>query len=218
MSWKQRFTFRDKRYTEQEVGGTVFRFYPNRMALLTEARDLSAPVAKAISVLFADESRDNASAVKRHREGEFYMEDIHTEALSEDMAKYRQGERDRAIESIMTTLADKRSLILLGRLFMDSLRDEFPYKADRSVQEVEEFLYGHEGDDSDYQGLDAPMLVEMFRGWLAGNAKVFGDVGEKMVGLVQRRMEALQGDSPLTEETQPDPTNGDSSKTPSSQQ
>lgn len=213
MSWKKRFTFRDKRYIEHEVGGESFRFYPNRMALLTEARDLSTPVAKAISVLFADESKDNDSAVKRHHEGEFFMEDITTTAISKDMAQYRQAERDKAIEEIMGSLADARSLVLLGRLFMDSLRDEFDYKRDRSAKDVEEFLYGHEGSDEEYQGLDLPVLVEMFGGWMKANAKVFGQAGEKMVGLVKGRLEQLQTESD-SETT--DSTNGNDSKTPSS--
>lgn len=217
-SWKDRFTFRDKRYVEQEVAGTTFRFYPNRMALLTEVRDLSAPVAKAISVLFADESRDSGTAVKRHREGEFYMEDITTNPISTDMASYRQKERDRAIEQILGTLADKRSMNLLGRLFMDSLRDEFEYKTNRSTAEVEEFLYGHEGADSDYQGLDMPVLIAMFQGWMKANAKVFGEAGEKMVGLVRKRLEDLRvasGSEATATET--DPTSGSSSRTPSLQ-
>lgn len=213
MSWKDKFTFRDKRYIEHDVAGTLFRFYPNRMALLTEARDLSAPVAKAVSILFADESKDNDSAVKRHHEGEFYMEDITTTAISQEMAQYRQTQRDGAIEQIMGTLADARSLILLGRLFMDSLRDDFDYKRDRPAQDVEEFLYGHEGNDEEYQGLDMPVLIELFAGWMKANAKVFGQAGEKMVGLVRGRLEQLQTES-RSETT--DSTSGKDSKTPSS--
>lgn len=219
MSWKSRFTFRTKHYIEHDVCGTTMRFYPNRMALLSEVRDLSAPVAKAISVLFADESRDSGTAVKRHREGEFYMEDITTEPISEEMATYRQNERERAIETIFNTLADKRSVIVLGRLLMDSLRDEFPYKSDRDALEVEEFLYGEEGSDSEYRGIDMPTLVALFGGWLKANQKVFGDTGERMVGVVRRRLEDLQpGSDSKTPELETTPTNGESSSKPSSPQ
>jgi len=215
MGWKERFTFRDKRYVEHTVGGAEFRFYPNRMALLTEARDLSEPVAKAITILFADESRDSGTSVKRNREGDFYMEDIQTQPISEELAKYRQAERDRAIEAIFGTLADKRSVLLLGRLFMDSLRDEFPYKMDRGAAEIEEFLYGHEGPASDYQGLDMPVLIELFRGWMKANAKVFGEAGEKMVGLVRQRLEQAQLGFGSEETPETDPTSGSSSRKPS---
>lgn len=219
MSRFKRFTFRGKRYVEHKVADETFRFYPNRMALLEQARDLSQPVAQAISILFADETKDNDSAVKRHHEGEFYMEDITTTAISTEMATYRQSQRDQAITTIMGSLADARSVILLGKLFMDSLRDEFPYKKERSAREVEEFLYGEEpGEDDEegegYEGLDMPVLIQLFSGWMRANSKVFGDLGEKMVGLIRGRLEQqLQTDS--NSETKI-PTSGSSSKNPTS--
>lgn len=217
MSWQKRFTFRDKRSIKHEVSGREFRFYPNRMALLTEARDLSQPVARAINTLFVDQSRDASSTVKRQNEGNFYLEDITTDALSVEMAKHRMDERSGAIETIMGTLADSRSLLLLGKLFMDSLREEFPYDKRRSAQEVEEFLFGSDEEvdgEQSYTGLDLPVLVEMFKGWMKANALVFGEAGEQLVGLVKAKIEGLttESDSVTTE-----PTNGEPSKIPSSQ-
>lgn len=213
MSKFKRFTFRDKRSTPHQVGGTEFNFYPNRMSLLNEARDLSTPVAKAISVLFADESNDNGSSVKRQNDADFYVEDITTDPISVEMAKHRQNERGQAIETIMSTLADSRALILLGRLFMDSLRDEFEYKKERPASEVEAWLYGEESNDPDaYTGLDMPVLIEMFGGWMKANAKVFGAAGEKMVGLVKGRLEQVTAQVSETA----DSTSGNDSKIPSS--
>lgn len=220
MGWKDRMTFRDQRYVESEVGGKLLRFYPNRMALLTEARDLSAPVAQAISVLFADQSRDSASHVKRLKDGGQnggQMEEITTEAVSQEMADYRQKQREGAITKIMDTLADQRSKLLLGKLWMDSLRDEFPYRKTRPVSEVEEFLYGSEKEDDGYTGLDLPAMIEMFQGWMKANAKVFGDQGEKMVGLVRAKL-VEAGGAPLSGKVQTEPTSGGDSKIPSSQQ
>jgi hypothetical protein len=215
MSWHKRFTFRDKRSIKHDVCGREFRFYPNRMALLTEARDLSGPIAKAINTLFVDQSRDASSTVKRQHEGDFFMEDIQTEGLAIDMAKHRLVERNDAIETVLGTLADPRSILLLGKLFMDSLRDDFPYSKDRKAADVEEFLFGDDdGDDAEYQGLDMPMLVELFRGWMKANATVFGEAGESLVGLVRAKIEGIANSNSETT----DPTNGDPSKTPSSPQ
>jgi len=214
MSRFKKFTFRDKRSIKHQVNGQEFRFYPNRVGLLTEARDLAEPVAQAINTLFADQSKDTSSNVKRQHEGDFFMEDIETKGISIEMAKHRQAERSKAISTILGTLADPRSLILLGKLFMDSLRDEFEYKRERSVQEVEEFLYG---DGGEYEGLDAPVLVEMFQGWMKANATTFGDTGESLVGLVKAKIEGLVADSERGSE-KPDPTSGEPSKTPSSPQ
>jgi len=217
MSRFKKFTFRDKRSIKHQVNGQEFRFYPNRVGLLTEARDLAEPVAQAINTLFTDQSKDTSSNVKRQHEGDFFMEDIETKGISIEMAKHRQTERAKAISQILGTLADARSLILLGKLFMDSLRDEFPYKRERSAQEVEEFLYGDDSEDSDYEGLDAPMLVEMFQGWMKANATTFGDTGESLVGLVKAKIEGLVADSEQTS-AKPDPTSGEPSKMLSSPQ
>jgi len=215
MSWRKRFTFRDKRSIKHQVNGQEFRFYPNRMALLTQAKDIAEPVAQAINTLFTDQSRDSGSNVKRHHEGDFFMEDIETQPLAIEMARHRHSERSGAIKTIIGTLADTRSLMLLGTLFMDSLREEFPYSKERHPSEVEEFLYGDEGEGSDYHGLDTPVLVELFQGWMKANMTTFGDTGESLVGLVKTRIEGIVSEQ--NSET-PDPTNGVPSKTPSSPQ
>jgi hypothetical protein len=215
MSWQKRFTFRDKRSIKHNVNGQEFRFFPNRMALLTEARDLAEPIAKAVNILFADTDKDAGSNVKRTHEGEFFMEDITTDPMAIDMAKHRVAERDSAIQTIMGTLADARALMLLGKLFMDSLREDFPYSKDRSPQDVDAFLYGDDSEDSEYQGLDAPVLLELFQGWMKANATTFGESGESLVGLVKAKIEGMVSEQ--ASETA-DPTNGEPSKTPSSPQ
>ena len=214
MSWQKRFTFRDKRSIKQTVNGQEFRFYPNRMSLLTEARDLSEPIAKAINTLFADQSRDSGSNVKRTHEGEFFMEDITTEPLDIAVAKHRVDERAAAITTILGTLGDPMSLMPLGKLFMDSLRDDFPYAKERDPALVDEFLYGSDDDDSEYTGLDAPVLIEMLQGWMKANATTFGESGESLVGLVKAKIEGI-----VTEQASAttDPTSGEPSKMPSSQ-
>lgn len=207
MGWKQTFSFRDKRHVVAEVGGRELRFYPNRMALLKEARDLSAPVAKAVAVLFQNEGQDIATSVKRQTDGDFSVEDITQDAITEDMARFRAEQKDAAIESIFEAIADRRNQILLGRLFMDSLRDEFKYDSDRSVVEVEEFLYG---DGDGYDGLDAPLLADLFKGWMMANAKVFGSTGESLAASVKDRM-SLSG-------MKTSPASGEPSTEPSSEE
>lgn len=213
-NWLKKFTFRDKRSITHEVNGTEFKFYPNRMALLAQARDLSEPIASAINVLFADQSRDSGSAVKRTHDGDFFQEDIQTDALEISMAKHRVSERDAAIKTLTGTLADPMSLMLLGKLFMDSLRDDFPYAVDRSPRDVDEFLYGSEEEGSEYHGLDVPQLMELFQGWMKANSKVFGSAGESMVDLVKAKIETLKESNSVST----DSTNGSDSKTPSSPQ
>lgn len=218
MGWKDKFTFRDKRYIEADVAGRTFRFYPNRMALLTEARNLSAPVAKSIATLMASKSSDDRG-LKTVRQGdnEFQSEDTTIDAVSLEMATFRAKERDDAIGALFDTAGDVRTQLLLGMLIMDSLRDEFPYATDRPTADVEEFLFGSGNSDDEYTGLDAPAMVDLFKGWMQANAKVFGSSGEKMVGALKSKAADL-----VTEhlsETEPEAsTSGSDSQTASSAQ
>ena len=95
----RRFTFRHSAGVVQAIEGQDFTFYPNRMALLEHARELAQPVAQAITILFADDSRDSTSSHKKQNgesDGEMFgHEETVTEAVTIEMAKYRQAERDR---------------------------------------------------------------------------------------------------------------------------
>lgn len=192
MGWKDKFTFRDRLVVEHKVGDETFRFSPNRIGLFRELRDLSAPVTEALTILFADKSRDSGSSVKSVNDGkDFFQEDCSTEPITVEMAKFRSTEQCEAIEKLVNTIADERNQILIGRLLMDSLRGDFPYARSRSTKDVEEFLYGTE-DDDDWTGLDMPTMVELVIGWIKANAKVFGSSGEGLVGAFKAKMEALK--------------------------
>lgn len=222
-TWKKLLTFRGKRHVEHEVGGQELNFYPNKMALLEQARDLSGPVAKAINTLMTDTSRDSKSMVKRLSgtdpdgaidadEPEILeMQEITTDAISTQMAEFRLNQRNEAIETLLTTIADQRNRILLGAMFMDSLRDLFPYHQNRPTSEIEEFLYG---DGEEYEGLDIPQLCDMLVGWMKANSKTFGSMGEKVVEFMQKRMGDLAPSEDRSEEGDVKTTSGETSKTP----
>lgn len=223
MSWKSRLTYKTKVFVESKVGDNTFKFYPNRLGLLEELGEMSKPIARAMSVLFGTQRSDTTSVQESFREkprkeksgvetAESVVDKITVEAVSPQIADHRRKEREDAIDALINGLTNKRSLLMLGALLMDSLRDEFPYDRERDTQDVELFLYGN-GDD--YHGLDAPMLSQMVQGWLKANAKVFGDTGEQVVGLFKGKLEALRNLSPLAEMTST--TDGSSSKTPSSE-
>ncbi len=192
MGWKEKFTFRDRVVVEHEVCGETFRFSPNRIGMFRELRDLSAPVTEALTVLFADKSRDSGTSVKTVSDGEdFLQEDCATQPLTIEMAKFRADEQTDAISKLVNTIADERNQILIGRLIMDSLRGDFPYARNRSAKDVEEFLFGSDGDD-DWSGIDMAVMVELTIGWIKANAKVFGSSGEGLVATVKARLEAMK--------------------------
>lgn len=222
MSWKKRF-FRERTFVERDVQGVKMRFYPNRLRALSEIRDISKPVATAINTLLSGGDRDMSSVVEETNDEaeQFYNQKVSTEALSKEMAEYRNASRNDAIEVLIDTLCDQHNQVLLGRLWMDSLQDEFPYDKKRSSADVEEWLFG---DDEDYNGLDLPIMVDICAGWLAANGKSFGDSGESLGRLLKQRVTALkQEDSSETKEptsstvsSKPTLMPSDSDSTPSS--
>jgi hypothetical protein len=216
MGWKNRMTFRGKRHVEHEVEGQTFNFYPNRIALLQEAAELSQPVADAIMTLMnGPKDSDSGSKFVRQQDGDFVREDTEASAPTIEVLEYRRKERSDAIKQVFDALGDPRSRLLLGKLLMDSLREEFKFSNERSTSEIEEFMYG---DGEEYAGLDTPVLFSFLTGWMKANARVFGKSGESLVGLVKKKLDNLQVESLLEEEpTGTAPTNGSSSKTPSSQ-
>jgi hypothetical protein len=224
MNWKKTFTYKGKRSVEATVGGNDVKFYPNQLGILQDLASLSQPVAKAINLLVGAEGRDHNTVSKSFTEGEgkntVVVDETIIEAVSAESKQFRTQQREDGIATIVNMLGDTKNLHIMGMAWMDSMRDEFPRKrGGYDPKSVDEFLYGEEGADDDhtlYQGLEVPQMMEIMSGWMRANAKVFGEVGERLVGYVKNQMASrLQNDSVSTEE--PTPNSGDSSKTPSSQ-
>lgn len=217
MGWKDRLTFREKHCVEHDVCGAKLRFYPNRIGLLHELAEVSKPVASALAALFVDRSGDATSTDKTMVQGDTTIRECSLQGVSPEIIRLRATEREAAVSALLTAVSDARNRLLLGRLLMDSMRDEFPYAADRPPAEVEEFLYG----SADFPGLDVPALAAMVGGWIKANAKVFGAAGKQVADLVESRLVgAVRPPSPSPSESpseSPSPSDGSSSKTPSSQ-
>ena len=210
MGWKDKFTFRERHYVDHDVCGRSLRFYPNRIGLLHELAEVSRPLARALSTLFDDRSGDAAVSTKHMKQGDTEIKESTVQALSPELLLARAGEREKAISSLIDAVADRRMRLVVGRLLMDSLRDDFSYDRERAADQVEEFL---DGDGKDYPGLDTPALVAMVSGWVRANSKVFGDAGERVAALARERLGGLPGESPSEP---PSTSAGSSSRTPSS--
>jgi hypothetical protein len=218
MGWKDRFTFKTKIAIEHEVCGAKFRFYPNRIGLMQDLAEVSKPIATALAALFADKSGDAGMIEKIMAEGATTIKETTMQAASPEVLQLRARERDAAVGALLSAVADPRNRLTLGRLLMDSLRDEFPYHADRPAAEVEEFLYGSSAGD--YGGLDVPAVAALIGGWIKANAKQFGKVGESVAAEIQGRFGGARVSpsrpSASPSET-PSPEPGSSSRIPSSE-
>lgn len=210
MGWKERFTFRERHCVTHEINGEKLRFFPNRVGLLHDLAELSKPAAKAVAVLLGDRQDDRGASDKKMTEGSTEIHEYTVQGASPEVLKLRAAERDAAIDALIDSLSDPRGRILIGRLLMDSLRDEFEHRLPRPTDEVETFL---NGDGKDYPGLDLPTLAQMIHGWILANSKVFGVVGEQIAAAARERLGGLRSASPSAT---PSPSSGSDSKTPSS--
>ena len=220
MAWKDRVKSYQERvsvtHTIDELG--ELKFYPNRIAQLERLKGVSATVIESIASLFSDQRADAAAVTESGTDTEgFTVSKTTVSAVSVEVMAYRAKEQSGAISKLLD-IVDRRNLMLLGEMFMDCLRDEFVYAKQRAPQDVEEFLYGapkadEEADTMQGDGsLDLTLFVGLFQGWMKANAKVFGDVGEKLVGLVRARLQTASSENLET----PIPTSGEGSKTVSS--
>lgn len=197
---------------KHEVDGLgELSFYPNRLNLMSEVRDLSEPVLRGLSLMFEDTRADQAATTKKYTEGDMQVEEIEVHPSSVELLSKRQEDKATALAELMSVICDPRSRMILGTLLMDSLRDEFSQEELKSPAKVNDFLYGTEDDGSD--ALDLPMMVGLMQGWIKANAQVFGDAGKKVMELLQDKVGDLQAVSRSTIQTE---TTGDSSKSPSS--
>ena len=221
MAWKDRVrSYQEATAVTHEIRGMgELRFFPNRIAQLQQLRAMSASATDALAVLFTDQRGDADAITETSSEGSkeegFTQQKTTVSAVGTDVMEFRAKEQSRAIEQLFDLL-DRRNLMLLGEMFMDSLREEFLYAKQRSPQEVEEFLFGSTGEEDHGEGaMDITLFAGLIQGWMKANAKVFGAVGEKLVGLVKDR---FQNVSLLEQEGAESPTSGDSSSPASSPQ
>lgn len=224
MSWGKRVkTFQEKRsivHPIKDLGD--IRFYPNRMGQLQQLRSVSENVTSSMAVLFSDTSGDADGTTETRTDGNgFEMQTSTASAVSTDVLAYRAKERKEAISRIFE-VADRRNLMLIGEMLMDSMREEFKYSRSRGPQEVEEFLFGTQGSPSSEDAeaieegegaIDVCLFTELMQGWIKANSKVFGSMGEKLAGLVKGRLQSVSGLELDPAKT----TSGDTSKNPSSQ-
>jgi len=203
MSWRDKFTFQGKRCHTVEFGGREWRFYPNHMEYLEELKEVSEPLALAMSTLFVDKRMDLSSASEKQEDandGSVYTKESF-EGLTPETASFRDTQRTNAIKECLSGITNMRTRLLMGKLLMDSLRDDFTRTEVNSQAEVQAFMHGDDGPEG-FGGLTLPTMVAFVKGWLGANAEVFGDAGKQLVDKVKTQLSAV--------------TTGPDSKTPSS--
>lgn len=183
-----------KKATPHTIQGVEFNFYPVRVARVVsgEMKTLVEPITRAASVMFDSSARDvqiteevtpDGMVVRQHN------------AISPELAQFRAKRRDKVIDEAMGILLRDETRYALGRLIMDSLRDDHPNK-NPSEEEVAEFV--------DADAMDIPVFIEFIKGFLKANTAMFGDLGNSLRGIVKQKMEEALQRSPDSGATQVD--------------
>lgn len=216
MDYKKTFTFQDSSFVEEQVHGKPIRFYPTRGAYTNELTKISRPMVIALTTLFVENGREESATTETMEDAEgTKIQKITVSAVTPELAAQKSKERREALEDLFGALEESNNRLLLGRLLMDSMRDEFPYQKTRTPKDVLEFL---DGDGQGYEGIDVPTLALLIGGFIKANAKSFGGVGEQLVGAVKTKLSVLRETSPSETPGTAPTSGGSNSKTATSSQ
>jgi hypothetical protein len=170
-----------KKATPRTIMGTEFNFYPVRIARVVsgEMKTLIEPITRAASVLFDNSANDVQITEEVTPDGTVARQH---NAISPELAQFRSKRRDKAINDAMSILLRDETRYALGRLIMDSLRDDHPNK-NPSEEEVAEFV--------DADQMDIPVFIEFIKGFLNANTAMFGDLGNSIREIVKQKTEEI---------------------------
>lgn len=159
-------SFLTPKYTEVEINGENVNFYPVSISVAFQIKEAIKPIARALGNLMADSSSDRGYTSSRNAEG---FEQTVVDPMSVELARFRNEKREQAILDIVDSITERKSRTALGRLIMNSMRDEFPNQKLEQA-DVDNFL----------DAVDTDTMVQLVKGVLKANARVFGPFGEKI--------------------------------------
>ena len=127
LSWKDKLTFLEPDGVEYEVDGKNIMFYPVSTGTLFEIKIIGKPLAKALAVLFDDKGRDFGSVNRNFHtaDGKHLDSEVIIEPVSVEVASLRIKQRENSVESLIDALLDDKAKKVVGKLIVESMRDEW---------------------------------------------------------------------------------------------
>lgn len=177
-NWKDKLNLFSRKSTARTIGGQEWNFYPVSVSAMFQMRSTILPVVEAFSVLFARNNSDvkqQIEEIKSVSEGTITRTEI--DGIELTLAQFRAKQRREALEKAVNAILDETSKLAVGRLLVDSLRDDFPARPVPEA-EVKGFV----------ESLDMAQLVEFLMGFAAANAEVFGPLGRGAVQAAQSKL------------------------------
>lgn len=181
-TWKDKASFLAPACIKSKVGDKDEDFYPMSIHLLFRLRKLSSGIASALSVLFADTSKDTAAEDRTIKNADGTIEGItSTTAVDLNLAKFRAEQRTKGVQQFIDSLLAESNEELVGEIIMDSLRNVFDPAQRRAWPIPQDFL----------KDTPATRLPDLLTGVARANKGIFDPLTAKLGGLVEQLTKAV---------------------------
>jgi len=188
-----------KKKTPRTIDDVEFNFYPVRVAriLTGDLKEILAPVSDAIQVLLTPRSQDEEILEESAPDGTIARA---RKPATMEMVSYRADKRKATLNAAMDALMCDETRYKIGRIIMDSLRDDCP--SDPTKDQIKQFV--------DAEEMDVGRFAEFIKGFLAANTAIFGDLGNRIRERMEKVVEKMTAvpvdeEAPLEDETVPAP-------------
>jgi hypothetical protein len=194
MSWKDKWNFIKPKSISHKIDEDELQFYPVSVTCMFTLKEIAAPIARALAALFQSEENDVGATdetVSSNSQKDFTNRKI-VEPVSMELARFRLDQKQRAIQDGIETLFSPSNAIIVARIIMDSLRDDF----DRKKSEEQKDAEAQDLLDT----IDGAMFQQLLTGLYEGNKKVFGPLASMVAQSKEMIQSRLRGLSPVSSE------------------
>lgn len=145
-----------------EVAGNMVNFYPPSLPVMFQLKSAASPLAKLLTNVWNRGGHDvvRMTQVSKDERGTD-VKVVHESAISTDLAKLRSEQANSGIKDLLDQIFADQNRQLLGRVLMDSLRDDCPRKP--TPKQIDEFM----------EDLDIVILGQMVQGMLRASKEAF---------------------------------------------
>lgn len=179
MSWSEiRDLLKTTKSVSVRVGETEIEFFPISVGMLFAIKTLASPLAKALTSLFADTSRDYELI---QRDFAANGKETVASAIPLDTLRWRAEQREKAIAQFIEAISAKENQDLIARMLMNSMRSLFPDpdKLPTSKEFFDTFSSEH--------------LHTIFSGFFQANKGCLGPLAPALETAVAQRIKVMDG-------------------------
>jgi hypothetical protein len=171
-------SFLTPKFVEHEVNDETLNFYPVSISTAFQIKEVLKPLARSLSLAMINTDGDRGYTDTRSEDG--FVQTI-VNPVSPEMAELRSKQKESAILDAIEALTERRSVTAIGRLIMDSLRDEFHGKK-QEQKDVDLFM----------DSVDTTTLIQLLTGVAKANKRLFGPFGERIGEMIKVTMGSLE--------------------------